>query len=55
MFDFTNLITVLRQLFTDRTYGTALEQYIVSRNPTNQIDVERYTREFELKNGSSLW
>ena len=31
------------------TYGSKLEEYIVSRNPTNTYDVEKYTKEYESK------
>lgn len=50
-----NLFNVLKSIFSDRTYGDELETYVTSRNPQNEIDIERYTREFQLKTGSSLW
>lgn len=31
-------------------YGSSLETYITSRKPTDICDVERLTREFDLKN-----
>ena len=34
---------------TPNTYGSKLEEYIVSNNPKNTGDVERLTREFEQK------
>jgi hypothetical protein len=34
------------------TYGSALENYIVSHNPQDGCDVDRLTREFDLKNSS---
>lgn len=55
MFDMSQLWAVLRSLFTDRTYGQTIERYIVSRNPQNPADVERYTTEFQLKNGGGSW
>lgn len=55
MLDFTSLFTALRQIFTDRSYGQTLESYITSRNPQNEIDIERFTREFQMKTGSALW
>lgn len=30
------------------TYGSQLEQYIVSHNPNDTADVERLTREYDL-------
>ena len=30
------------------TYGSKLEQYIVSKNPQDTADIERLTREYEL-------
>jgi hypothetical protein len=32
-----------------QTYGTALEEYIVSRNPQNAADVDRLMREFDRR------
>jgi hypothetical protein len=55
MLDFTNLLAVLGRIFTDRSYGQTLESYITSRNPQNEIDIERFTREFQMKTGSALW
>ena len=34
---------------TPNTYGSKLEEYIVSRNPKDTGDVERLTREFDEK------
>jgi hypothetical protein len=30
------------------TYGSRLEEYIVSKNPQDNSDIERLTREYEL-------
>ena len=42
---------VIPALFNDKTntYGSQLEEYIVSNNPKNAGDVENLTREFQLK------
>jgi hypothetical protein len=32
-----------------QTYGSKLEEYIVSNNPKDTADVERLTREFDKK------
>lgn len=31
------------------TYGSKLEQYIVSKQPQDVADIERYTKQFELE------
>lgn len=36
------------------TYGSKLEEYIVSNNPKNTGDVERLTREFDEKQKQSV-
>lgn len=46
------IIFGLISLFTNlkaKTYGSALERYIVSRSPQDIGDVERLTREFDMK------
>lgn len=55
MLEMSTLWTVIRQLFTDRTWGQNIEQYIVSRNPQNTGDVERFTNEFQMKHGGGQW
>jgi hypothetical protein len=30
------------------TYGTEMEQYIISKQPQDVADIERYTRQYEL-------
>jgi hypothetical protein len=32
-----------------QTYGSRLEQYIVSKQPQDVADIERYTRQYELE------
>jgi len=34
---------------TSSTYGSELEDYIVKNNPNNTADVERLTREYDIK------
>jgi hypothetical protein len=34
---------------TQSTYGSRLEQYIVSKQPQDVADIERYTRQYELE------
>lgn len=42
---------VIPALFNDKSnsYGSHLEEYIISNNPKDAGDVERLTREFQLK------
>lgn len=55
MLEISQLWTVLRSLFTDCSYGQAIEKYIVSRNPQTPSDVERYTVEFQQRHGGGQW
>jgi len=41
-----SIIEAFRSLFST-SYGSSLEQYIVSRNPKSTHDVEQYTRDFD--------
>lgn len=41
-----SFIGALLSLFST-SYGTAMEQYIVSRNPQSTYDVEQYQREYD--------
>lgn len=36
-------------LLSEQTYGSALEEYIVSNNPHDTADVERLAREYDQK------
>ena len=41
-----------------QTYGSALEEYIVSRSPQNTGDIDRLTHQYQLsqeKNTGRLW
>jgi hypothetical protein len=40
---------LLHKFAEPETYGSQLEQYIVSHNPTNTAQVEHLERQFELK------
>lgn len=59
MLELSQLLAVLKTLFTSKTYGETLESYIVSRNPQNTADIEKFAREFESRastlRGSALW
>jgi hypothetical protein len=49
-----DLVEYLRKMIQKfekpQTYGSALEEYIVSNNPQDSYDVDRLAREFEQKN-----
>ena len=38
-----------------QTYGSALEEYIVRNDPQDSCDVDRLTRQFDLKQSSKSW
>jgi len=50
------LIVVILFVAGDKpsTYGSRLEEYILSKNPTNTADVENAEREFQNKNSRSI-
>lgn len=50
MLEMTQLMTVLKKLFTDRTYGESLQDYITSRNPKDTADVEFLERQWQYRN-----
>ena len=50
----SSIIEVIKNLFKNPTYGCDLEDYIVSRNPQNCGDVERYTIEYHYRKDSIL-
>jgi hypothetical protein len=40
-------IKTLKDIFKPVTYGSRLENYILSKNPTNHSQIEQAAREFE--------
>jgi hypothetical protein len=48
------IIVPMLGLIGEQTYGSKLEEYITSRNPQDTADVERFTREFQIKEKSFL-
>jgi hypothetical protein len=46
---------MFRKVEKPQTYGSALEAYIVSKNPQNTYDVESLAREFEAKQKTKGW
>lgn len=46
---------ILNFFFKEKTYADELEEYILSRNPQNTGDVERYALEYDsIRAGSKL-
>ena len=41
------LLEKLVNWFEPRSYGSDLEEYIISKRPTNTAEVEKYAREYE--------
>lgn len=51
-----NWVKSLAEAFSKpQTYGSALEQYIVSNNPQSEGDVDRLAREYEQKQTTYVW
>lgn len=58
MLDISQLMLYIRHLLDGRSYDQTLESYILSRNPQNTSDVERFTQEFSRHyepRGGALW
>jgi hypothetical protein len=55
---FKSLSNYIQKMFQNtkepQTYGSALEQYIVSKNPQTIYEVEYWTRQFDDKKEWSL-
>jgi hypothetical protein len=52
----TDWVKSLSESFSKpQTYGSALEHYIVSNEPKDAADVDRLTREFEMKKNDFYW
>lgn len=49
----TQFLSSIKNLFIktggEKSYISALEQYIISHNPKDTIDIERLTKEFDLR------
>lgn len=46
---------LMNQFEKPQTYGSALEAYIVSRNPRCGCDIDRIAREFDQNRNNSGW
>jgi hypothetical protein len=44
-----SIVEALRSLFTSNSYGSKLEDYIISHNPKSVADVEYLTRQYDYK------
>ena len=44
-----SIVPMIGLLSEGTSYGSKLEEYIISRNPKDTADVERYTRDFDSK------
>jgi hypothetical protein len=58
MLEMTQLLTVFRKLFADRSYGETLHHYISSRNPQSPADVELLEKQWQynnIKNTGGHW
>ena len=42
----SSVLEVIRNLFKNKTYGSDLEKYIVSRYPQSVYDVEKLTMDY---------
>lgn len=51
---FVGIIVSMTGLISEQTYGSTLEEYITSRNPQDTADVERFARDYQLKEKSFL-
>jgi hypothetical protein len=50
------IIWLFSDISTNETYGSRLEEYIVSNNPQSTYDVERLATEYNKKNSEGfLW
>lgn len=43
------VVAVLGSMSSEETYGSKLEQYIVSNNPQNAADIDRLAKEYQEK------
>ncbi len=55
----TNMIAyftkICKQVETPQTYGSELEQYIVSKNPTSAAEIDHWTRQFDRNQSQKGW
>jgi hypothetical protein len=46
---------IIHRFEKPQTYGSALEQYIVSHAPQTSCDVDRLTRQFDIQQSGRGW
>jgi hypothetical protein len=55
----TPMIGYIQKMFSDfkkpQTYGSELEQYIVSKNPTSAAEIDHWTRQFDRNQSNKGW
>ncbi len=51
---FESLLFKLLSYFKPTSYGSKLEEYIVSKNPQSTADVETYARQYDQQQARSL-
>lgn len=53
------MIGYIQKMFSDfkkpQTYGSELEQYIVSKNPTSAAEIDHWTRQFDRNHTTKGW
>lgn len=51
----TLLDSAIQYLVKTPSYGESLQQYILSRNPKDTVDIERLTLEWQRGNHKEVW
>lgn len=52
------ILTYLKQIFKQSdagTYGSELEQYIVSKHPTSAAEIDHWTKQFDNTRNTKGW
>lgn len=47
MLDITQLLTAVKHLFTDKSYGESLQDFIAQHNPKTPSDIEHLERKWQ--------
>lgn len=47
--------SVIQNILKTSSYGESLQQYILSRNPKDTVDIERLTLEWQRGNHKEIW
>jgi|LauGreDrversion4_2_1035121.scaffolds.fasta_scaffold213110_1 hypothetical protein len=46
---------ICKRVEKPQTYGSELEQYIVSKNPTSAAEIDHWTRQFDRNQSTKGW